>query len=273
VGWGPAPRHTHGVSGDSPAREAQGGGSEEPTPVAGIVVTLAGIAVMAALALAIEPLRSGIGDAISGDTADLRGDLRDLGFGGLLITFGLALSHVVVWYPAEILDAAAGYVYGFWAGLPLVMAGWLANGVLAYWVGRHAARPLLWRLIGEHRFERVEGMVEAGGPTLLLGMRLVPIVPFSLFSIAAGAARADFVTFVWTTAIGYLPLTAVFVYLGSRLETLSPNDPIVWIGAAILIALLLLTHRVHRQLRRTSRRAETPAGIEPRSADQVGVDS
>ena len=41
------------------------------------------------------------------------------------------------------------------------MAGWLLNGVLAYWIGRHAARPLLYRFVGRERFERLERMVEA----------------------------------------------------------------------------------------------------------------
>ena len=65
-----------------------------------------------------------------------------------MIAFILALAHVFIWYPAEILDTAVGYVYGFWVGLPLVMAGWLVNALVAYWIGRHAARPVLYRFIG-----------------------------------------------------------------------------------------------------------------------------
>jgi uncharacterized membrane protein YdjX (TVP38/TMEM64 family) len=221
----------------------------EVRPLAAILGTVAGIVLLAVLVLTIEPLRSGIGDAISGDTADLRDDLRGLGFGGVMISFVLALAHVVIWYPAEILDLAVGYVYGFWGGLVLVMVGWVANGLLAYWIGRHAARPALYRFVGRHRFDRLESMVEAGGVTLLLGMRLVPVIPFSLFSMAAGAARADLFTFIWTTAVGYLPLTAVFVYLGSRLEELSPTDPVLWLGALVLIGLLVVTRYFHRRWR------------------------
>jgi uncharacterized membrane protein YdjX (TVP38/TMEM64 family) len=212
-----------------------------------VIATVSGIVLLAILILASEPLRSGIGDAISGDTGDLRGDLRGLGFGGVMIAFALALAHVVIWYPAEILDLAVGYVYGFWGGLVLVMAGWLANGLIAYWIGRHAARPVLYRFVGQHRFDRLEQAVEAGGATLLLGMRLVPVIPFSLFSMVAGAARADLFTFIWTTVVGYLPLTVVFVYLGSQLEELSPTDPILWLGAAVLIGLLVVTRQVRRR--------------------------
>jgi uncharacterized membrane protein YdjX (TVP38/TMEM64 family) len=128
------------------------------------------------------------------------------------------------------------------------MAGWLLNAVVAFWVGHHAARPVLYRMAGRARFERYEGLVHRGGVTLLVGMRLIPIVPFSLFSYVAGAARVPFARFVWTTAVGYIPITAVFVYLGSKLEELSPTDPLLWAGAAVLIALLIVTRRLSRTL-------------------------
>ena len=86
-----------------------------------------------------------------------------------------------------------------------------------------------------------ERAIERGGITLLLAMRMVPIVPFSLFGYVAGSARVPLWTFIWTTFVGYLPLTALFVYLGSRLEELSVNDPAIWLGAAGLIFFVFIT--------------------------------
>lgn len=212
-------------------------------------MAVAGLAVLALLVLTIEPLRTGVSNAVQGDTESLREEIRELGFGGVLIVLGLALMHAVVWYPTEILDAAAGFVYGFWAALPLVMAGWLLNALIAYGIGSRVARPVLYRVVDEQRFERLERVVHRGGVTLLLAMRLVPIVPFSLFSIIGGAARVPLPTFLWTSVVGYLPLTALFVYLGSRLEELSPTDPVIWIGAVAVIAMLLLTRRLRDSMR------------------------
>ena len=227
-----------------PEREQSGG----RPPLIGVAITLAGIALLAIGVWAIEPLRTGISDAVTGDTGALREEINDLGFGGVLIALALALAHAVIWYPAEILDAAIGYVYGFWAGLALTMLGWLINAVVAYWIGRHAARPALWKVVGHDRFERLEWVAERGGATLMLGIRLVPVIPFSLFSMVAGAAHVPMPRFLWTTLVGYLPITALFVYLGSRLEELSPTDPILWIGAAVLIALLFLTRRIRQMI-------------------------
>ena len=150
--------------------------------------------------------------------------------------------HTVLWYPAEIVDAAAGFVFGFWPALALVMFGWLLNGWAAYAIGHSIGHPLFHRLLGAQRFERAVAMVARGGVTLLIAVRLVPIFPFSVISYAAGAARVPFWRFTWTTMVGYLPITAMSTYLGSQLEDLHPTDPLV-IGAVALVIVLMLAVR------------------------------
>jgi uncharacterized membrane protein YdjX (TVP38/TMEM64 family) len=218
-----------------------------------IGVTIAGIALMALLVLAVPALRDACGAAIQGDTAEVRREIESLGAAGPLLILALALIHTVVFYPAEIVDAAAGFVYGFLPALMLVMAGWLLSGLICLAIGRSVARPLLDRWLGEERFERIEKMIERGGPTLLLAMRLIPILPFSIVSYAAGAANVPIWRFLWTTALGYLPITALSVYFGTRLEGLSLTDPLVFGSAAVLLALLLGGHwAMRRQARTTS---------------------
>ena len=223
--------------------ETTGNGDEGPSRAA-ILVSLGTVAAIVALVLLVPPLRSAVGDALSGDTESLREDLRGLGAAGVVLVLALALAHAVVWYPAEILNAAAGYIYGFWGAFAILMVGWQLNALVCFYIGRHAARPALAKFLGDKRFLRYERVVERGGATLLLAMRLIPIVPFSLFSYAAGSARVPLWRFSWTTFVGYIPITALFIYLGSRLEELSLNDPFIWIGAAALVAMLVVTKKV-----------------------------
>lgn len=229
----------------------------------GVAVTLGGIAIGAAVALAVPPLRDAVFDAVQGDTDSVREDLGG-DIGGVLLVFWLAMVHVVVWYPAEILDAAAGYVFGFGAGFPLVMASWVVSGLGAYAVGRHAARPLLYRIAGEERFEWIEELIHRGGATFLLAARLIPIMPFSLLGYVCGAARVPLVRFTWTTALGYAPITAYFTYLGSRLEGFSVDDPILWIGgAALLLALFAVRYVVPRSTREREEPSDRPQSEAP----------
>jgi uncharacterized membrane protein YdjX (TVP38/TMEM64 family) len=194
-------------------------------------------------------------DAIHGDTASVRHDLNGSAAGALLVIW-LAMVHVIVWYPAEILDAAAGYVFGFGVGFPLVLGAWVLSGLASYAVGRHFARPVLYRVAGEERFQRMEHLVHRGGALALIGVRLIPIMPFSLMGYVCGATRVPLWRFVWTTAVGYAPITAYFTYLGSKLEGFSAEDPIVWIGGG---ALLICIFAVRFLLPRA---ATDPAGEE-----------
>jgi len=223
----------------------------------GVVVTVTGILIGVAVALAIPSLRNAVGDAVQGNTASVRHDLGE-SFGGVVLVIWLAMVHVIVWYPAEILDAAAGYVFGFGVGFPLVLGSWLVSGLAAYAVGRNFARPVLYRVVGEKRFERIERLIHRGGVPVLLGARLIPIVPFSLMGYVCGAARVPLGRFMWTTAIGYAPITAYFTYLGSKLEGFSASDPILWIGGG---ALSLAIAGVRFLLPRTA--ADSAEGSEP----------
>jgi uncharacterized membrane protein YdjX (TVP38/TMEM64 family) len=222
-------------------------------PWAEIGVTLTGIALMALIVVTVDPLRDSVAAALQGDHDEVRNQIDELGVWGPLLILALAILHAVVFYPAEIVDAAAGFAYGFFPALALMTLGWLLNGLVCWAIGRSIARPLLDRWFGVERFERVERSIERGGATLLIAMRLIPILPFSIVSYAAGAARVPLGRFLWTTAVGYLPITALSVYFGTRLEDLSLTDPLV-LGSGL--ALLALLGAGHWTMRRQARSGE-----------------
>jgi uncharacterized membrane protein YdjX (TVP38/TMEM64 family) len=217
-----------------------------------IGITLAGIVVLGAIVVAVDPMREAVAALLQGDHEEVRNQIDRLGIGGPLLILALALLHSVVFYPAEIVDAAAGYAYGFFPAMALMMTGWLLNGLVCWAIGHRVARPLLDRWFGAERFERAEGAIERGGASLMIAMRLIPILPFSIVSYAAGAARVPLWRFVWTTMVGYLPITAISVYFGTRLEGLSLTDPLVLGSALALLALLGAGHWAMRRQARSS---------------------
>jgi uncharacterized membrane protein YdjX (TVP38/TMEM64 family) len=190
-------------------------------PLAEIGITLAGVAVLAGLVFAIPELHEAALAAVHGETDKVRSEIASLGVAGPLLILVLTLIHAVVFYPAEIVDAAAGLAYGFLPALLLMMFGWILSGLACFFVGRSVARPLLDRWFGSERFERIEARIERGGAKALIAARLIPIFPFSIVCYAAGAARVPVWRFTWTTAVGYLPITVIAVYFGTQLDLLS----------------------------------------------------
>jgi len=219
---------------------------EEHPSLIPVAITLVGILLMAGFVALIPPLRDAAEFAIKGDTAALRAELDSAA--GVITLFVLAILHSFVFYPAEILDAAAGFVWGFWLGLLLVMLGWMMNAYVAYEIGRHGARPVLYRIFGRDRFLKLERAIERGGIILLFAVRLIPIVPFSLFTIVAGAAHVPLWRLMWTTAIAYIPLTALFVYCGTQLEEFDPNNPLLIGGAVAIVIVIWVGHRMRHRL-------------------------
>jgi len=190
-------------------------------PLLEIGITLAGVALLVGLVFAIPELHEAALAAVHGETDKVRSEIASLGVAGPLLILTLTLLHAVVFYPAEIVDAAAGLAYGFLPALLLMMTGWLLSALACFFVGRSVARPLLDRWFGAERFERIEARIERGGAKALIAVRLIPIFPFSIVCYAAGAARVPIWRYIWTTVVGYLPITVIAVYFGTQLDLLS----------------------------------------------------
>jgi uncharacterized membrane protein YdjX (TVP38/TMEM64 family) len=222
----------------------------------GAVLTLLAVVACGLLVWLVGPLREAASFALNGDTTGLRRELRELGGWGVLVLIGVMLAHAIIWFPAEIPTAAAGFVYGFALALPIVVVGWLLSALATYAMGRYLGRSLLHRIAGERRLASAERSVRRGGVPVLLAGRLVPVIPFSLMGYVAGAANVPLWRFTWTTVVGFLPLTLVLVLLGSRLEELSLTDPLLYVALTPFVVLLLAAKPLVRRLR-------APADDEP----------
>jgi uncharacterized membrane protein YdjX (TVP38/TMEM64 family) len=216
-------------------------------------LTLLALAAGAAVIWAVEPLRTALTHVLHGDVDALQSQLQSLGAWGALVVVALILAHAVVFFPAEIVNATAGLAFGFWIAFGIVLLSWVASGLLAYWLGRVAGRPLAVRLAGERRVAQAEGLIDRSGAPALLLSRLVPFVPFSLVGYVAGAARVPVWRYTWTTFFGVMPITAAATYLGHALDDLSASDPLLWAAIGVIVVLGALTVHSARRLRRSAR--------------------
>src|SRR3954471_17227969 len=218
-----------------------------------LVYTLLALAASGLVIWLVEPLHTALGHVLHGDVDALQVQLQSLGVWGAFVVIALILAHAVIFFPAEIVNATAGLAFGFWVAFPIVLAAWVASGLLAYWLGRIAGRPLAVRLAGERRVASAESLIDRSGAPALVLARLVPFVPFSLVGYVAGAARVPVWRYTWTTAVGVMPITAAATYLGHALDNLSASDPLLWLAVGVIVGLALLTVHSARRLKRSAR--------------------
>ena len=213
------------------------------------VASLGAIAVVIVLAAATDTGRSVVDAIVNGNTRELRRQLLDLSVGGVFVLLAVCLSHAIIPFPTEIVTAAAGFVYGFWLALPILLVCWLASALLAYWLAERFGRPLARRLVGARRLQRAEELMEAGGAATLLSLRLIPLIPYNAICYAAGITRVPLFRYAWTTLVGIIPLTVLVAYLGSRLKSPDFGDWRVWVLIVLFVAIVVTGQVVERRLR------------------------
>ena len=223
-----------------------------------ILATVVATILLAAGLFAIEPVRDAVSAAAQGDLDRLRAELDSLGAAGALVLIAIALTHVLVPFPAEFPTAAAGFALGFGVAFPLMIVAWTLSSLAAYALARVLGAPVLERLAGKDRMDAADRLVARGGWGMLLVARLVPLIPYNVVSFAAGATRVPVARFTWTTALGIAPLTALTALLGERLQSPSLEDPWMWLVLAGLLGLLALARPFGRHLRRRHGEGSTP---------------
>ncbi|MGP5164723.1 TVP38/TMEM64 family protein [Arthrobacter rhombi] len=166
---------------------------------------------------------------------ELRTSLRGTGGWGMSVFVlgyaALTLSPV----PKSVLSVAAGLVFGFWAGIGLVYGGAMLGAAGAFWLGRWLGRDAVEKFTGT-RVRRVDDALRRRGTLSVIGLRLVPVLPFTAINYAAGLTSISWGSYFLGTALGILPGTAAYVTLGAY-----GTDP-GWqleLAAAVLGVLIL----------------------------------
>lgn len=191
-----------------------------------VIALLVFVAVALSVGLLIPPL----------DIDGIRANFAEFGWAGPIVfavVYGLLTLSPL---PKNVLSIAAGVVWGFGVAVIAVYAGALLGAGIAFALARLLGRDAVARLIGR-RAAAVDDLFSRRGFTAILGLRLVPIVPFTALNYASGLTGVPFGRYAAATAIGIVPGTAAYVALGAfGVET----GPLFWVALGALGILILL---------------------------------
>jgi len=163
--------------------------------------------------------------------------IKALGEWGQVAVVALMVVHCFVPFPAEILALCAGAVYGPVHGTALVWTGAMIGAALSFGLARWLGQPFVHALLGPRGRARLEGWSADQGAVTLLTARFIPVIAFNLINYAAGLTRVGWGTFLWTTGIGILPLTALMVWMGAHMVTLTWPALLAVSAAGIAVVL------------------------------------
>ncbi len=150
-----------------------------------------------------------------------------------LIAIGLALFVSLTPLPMETIALINGMWFGPWAGSFFTWLGALIAAMLAFSIAKLIGHPLVKRLLPDRAFARMEEVVDRHGAPTLIMIRMIPLIPFTVINYGAGVTHMRWQTFLWTSALGMIPPTIVFVTLGDRMV----EQPVLAFGGLIAIAV------------------------------------
>jgi phospholipase D1/2 len=133
-----------------------------------------------------------------------------------LLVIGVYVVGGLIAFPVLILIAATAAAFGPGLGLAYAAAGSLASAVVTYAVGIAIGRDTLRAVIGP-RLQRVQRRIVRGGVLAIAAIRLVPIAPFTVVNLVAGASEIRVGAFVAGTILGMLPGWILMSALGHQI--------------------------------------------------------
>ncbi|OGW94715.1 MAG: hypothetical protein A3G36_05990 [Omnitrophica bacterium RIFCSPLOWO2_12_FULL_45_13] len=173
------------------------------------------------------------------------------GLGDLGVFIGMFLESSVVPIPSEVIIIGAGAI-----GVPMASIlifgslGAAVGAMIGYFLGRYAAMPAILKygkfiLIKPHHIYKAEAFAKKYGVYSVLIGRLLPIVPFKVFSIAAGITKIPPIPFAICTLIGVVPRIFLLSVFGASLVKYTKPAVLILAGVIAIFIAVKLTHKFY----------------------------
>lgn len=154
----------------------------------------------------------------------------------VIVLAAYVLSNAVM-FPITVLCFATILVWGTHPGLTYATVGSLAAALVAYAGGRYyGATPL--QQLGNGAVARLREGLRQGGVVQMTILRLLPLAPFSIVNVMAGAARVRVLPFCLGTILGMLPGNLLFTAFGRQLRQMIANPTPMEIAAMIAVTVV-----------------------------------
>jgi phospholipase D1/2 len=203
------------------------------------------IFVLAALAAAwrFSPLHQWLNVEALVDIGDR---IEEMPLAPLIVLGAYVLAGLLV-IPVMLMITVTGIVFGPLVGGIYALAGSLLSGIVTYTIGRKLGRETVRRFAGKRLNAITRGLAKRGLLTMIL-VRVVPVAPFTVVNVVAGASHIGWRDFLLGTALGMLPgIVATVVFVDRLIAAVRHPGPktiaLLTLIAVALIATALLVHR------------------------------
>jgi uncharacterized membrane protein YdjX (TVP38/TMEM64 family) len=171
--------------------------------------------------LAIPALRAEVHAALllvaRADIAPVRDYILAFGWWAPVISTALQiLTSVIAPLPSFVLAFVNAMAFGFWWGSLLTWSTALLAAAICFAMSRVLGRPAVERFVPGRALEGADRFFARHGVLAVLVARLIPFMNPDVVSYAAGLTNMRWRLFMLSIALGSLPSTLLYSWLGAR---------------------------------------------------------
>jgi uncharacterized membrane protein YdjX (TVP38/TMEM64 family) len=156
-----------------------------------------------------------------------------------------------IMFPRPLLTMAAAVVFGPFKGFAIAMAGVLVSALVFYFIGQRIKEKTMRRLAGP-KIDRLTRMLRKEGFMAIAAIGFVPVAPFSIEMIVAGALRVRLRDLLLGVAVAHLPGTVATTLLGDQVAAAvrgrGINRMVIVLSVAVFAAMIYVARRMWRRL-------------------------
>ncbi len=142
--------------------------------------------------------------------------------------------------PVTLMILVTVLTFGPWLGFAYAFAGSVLSALAAYGVGLFLGRGAVRRLAGS-RLNRISRWLTRQGFFAVMAVRIIPVAPFTVVNLVAGASHIRFWHFFGGTVAGMGPgILAIAIFGGSLERAVKNPDPATWLIVAAVVAGMAL---------------------------------
>jgi uncharacterized membrane protein YdjX (TVP38/TMEM64 family) len=153
---------------------------------------------------------------VKGWIREFIGWVQHLGPAGVIVFIIAYAVATVLFLPGWIFTVSAGLIYGIVGGTLVALTGAVIGASLAFLVARYLLRQNIEELTRKNpRFRAIDEAIGKNGWKIIGLLRLSPLIPFNLSNYFYGITSTSFIAYVAVSAIGMIPGTLLYAYLGA----------------------------------------------------------
>jgi uncharacterized membrane protein YdjX (TVP38/TMEM64 family) len=173
---------------------------------------------------------------------------QSMGLAAAMGGFALASTLAV---PVTFLMLVTMVAFGPWAGMACILAGALCGAAASYSLGALLGREVLQRLGGE-RVNAVSRRLAERGLLAVVVVRMLPVAPFAVVNMVAGASHIRLRDMLLGTGLGMLPSTVVMAFFVDRIVAAlrAPGPLTIALGLLTVVLIVVAAWGLRRWLGR-----------------------